>query len=172
MTTGRPVEPPRSVVTNSVVVNLGGLLQVDQRGWVPIVRDLQRANSLLYRQSTALRTRAMVPIFQEYEQRRDVAGHQANGRARAGILFDLGSDVVGGGELKAFQLRFAELRSVPATGEDLAFVPTVFDKLDRNLCDALVYRGWWLAGARLAAYHPELIDVASLVAPHIGGGSL
>ncbi|MEV8306590.1 hypothetical protein AB0P36_04315 [Streptomyces flavidovirens] len=50
-------------------------------------------------------------------------------------------------------------------GRDLALVPTVFDRLD-GLCRALVHRGWWLAGAGLAAFHPQhLPDTASLVPP-------
>jgi NTE family protein len=41
-------------------------------------------------------------------------------------------------------------------GRDLAFVPTVFDRLDRELCRLLIYRGWWLTGATIATYHPDL----------------
>ena len=151
----------------TVVLNAGGILQVDRRGWVPIVRDLQRANSLLYRQSTALRTRSIVPLFREYEAVRDNAAHQPGGRRRAGILFDLASDIADKGNVDAFRARFPEHRSWPSSGnsKDLAFVPTVFDKLERGLCDALVYRGWWLTGAGLAAYHPDLINIDRLVAP-------
>jgi NTE family protein len=39
---------------------------------------------------------------------------------------------------------------------DLAFVPTTFDRLETALCRLLVYRGWWLAGATIASYHPGL----------------
>jgi NTE family protein len=50
-------------------------------------------------------------------------------------------------------------------GRDLALVPTVFDRLDEELCRALVYRGWWLLGAALAQYHPDMLPSASLAAP-------
>jgi hypothetical protein len=48
-----------------VCLNAGGLLRPGRYGKVPIVRDLARANSLLYRQSTSLRTRAMLQSFNE-----------------------------------------------------------------------------------------------------------
>ena len=100
----------------TVVVNAGGILQVDRRGWVPIVRDLQqRANSLLYRQSTSLRTRAMVPLFREFEAARDDAAHRPFGRQRAGILFDLASHVPVKGKLESFLARFPERRSWPTS---------------------------------------------------------
>jgi len=50
---------------------------------------------------------------------------------------------------------------------DLAFVPTVFNKLDANLCRKLVYRGWWLAGAALSANRPDLIDPSRIEPPPI-----
>lgn len=50
-------------------------------------------------------------------------------------------------------------------GEDLAKVPTVFDKLDEGLCRRLVYRGWWLMGAALASYLPERLPDTAIEAP-------
>lgn len=59
---------------------------------------------------------------------------------------------------------FAEDRTYG--GDDLSLVPTVFDQFDERLCRALVYRGWWLAGAGLAAYHPHrLPDIDSFDPP-------
>jgi hypothetical protein len=61
----------------------------------------------------------------------------------------------------AFGPRFPEVRCWPRSrdSKDLAFVPTVLDKLERGLCDALVYWGWWLTGASLATCHPDLITI-------------
>ena len=50
-------------------------------------------------------------------------------------------------------------------GKDLAFVPTVFDKLDPRLCRLLIYRGWWLTGATLARYHPQLVELPEVAPP-------
>jgi NTE family protein len=89
-----------------------------------LCRDLARANSLLYRQSTTLRTRAVVERFE---------------RARAD-----GPDA-----LRRWHAAFPE---DPAfDGRHLALVPTAFDRLDRGLRRALAHRGWWLGGAALAA---------------------
>lgn len=49
--------------------------------------------------------------------------------------------------------------------KDLAFVPTVFNRLDRALCRLLVYRGWWLTGATIATYHPELAPAPNSAPP-------
>jgi NTE family protein len=92
-----------------------------------LCRDLARANSLLYRQSTTLRTRAVVERFERFE------------RARAD-----GPDA-----LRRWHGAFPE---DPAfDGRHLALVPTVFDRLDPGLRRALAHRGWWLGGAALAA---------------------
>ncbi len=47
----------------TVSMNAGGVFVTGAYGKIPLVRDLARANSLLYRQSTTLRTRAMVGRF-------------------------------------------------------------------------------------------------------------
>jgi hypothetical protein len=39
----------------------------------------------------------------------------------------------------------------------LALVKTSLDEFPRELCEQLVYRGWWLAGATLSRYHRELL---------------
>ncbi|CCK25542.1 hypothetical protein BN159_1163 [Streptomyces davaonensis JCM 4913] len=147
-----------------LVLNAGGLLRPGAYGGIPIVRDLARANSLLYRQSTALRTRLIVERF--------LSGH-AVGReeplppgARRGVLVALATDFPKSapGQLDKWRDAFPEHRT--HEGRDLALVPTVFDRLEESLCRALVYRGWWLAGAGLAAYHPHrLPDIASIKAP-------
>lgn len=146
-----------------VVLNAGGLLRAGPYGKVPLVRDLARANSLLYRQSTTLRTREMVERFERGRLARP--GPLPNG-ARRGVLFALATDFPEPppGKLAEWRERFPEHRAYK--GADLALVPTVFDKLDPVLCRALVYRGWWLAGAALATYHPDrLPSLGSINAP-------
>jgi NTE family protein len=125
-------------------------------GKAPIVRELSRANSLLYRQSRALRTRDMVRRF---KQARDIPfGQPLPEVARRGVLYALASTVEPSEEVPAtppyeeFIARFREERTYD--GKDLAFVPTVFDKLSEDLINRLVYRGWWLTGATMALYHP------------------
>jgi NTE family protein len=136
-----------------VALNAGGLLSAGMTGAVPILRDLTRANALLYRQSTALRTRAMVDQFKKAKDAGD--GPLPTG-ARRGVLVALASDVPVDSEsdaLTRWKRQFPETRTYH--GRDLALVPTVFDRLDQGLCRALVYRGWWLVGAALAKYHPS-----------------
>lgn len=137
-----------------VSLNAGGLLQAGSYGRLPVVRDLARANSLLYRQSTTLRTRAMVQKFQLGQAA--PPGPLPEG-ARRGVLTALATDFPDSdsAELRAWRSKFPEHRS--HDGADLAHVPTVFDKLDSRLCRRLVYRGWWLTGAALANYHPDLL---------------
>ncbi|MCD7442482.1 patatin-like phospholipase family protein [Streptomyces lincolnensis] len=146
-------------------LNAGGLLSPGVYGRVPVVRDLARANSLLYRQSTALRTRAVVERF---EHARDAGpdGELPRG-ARRGVLVQLSTDFPADGPdaLRRWHAAFPEHRTFE--GRHLALVPTVFDRLDPGLCRALVYRGWWLGGAALAAHHPDLLphDLTELRPP-------
>jgi NTE family protein len=148
----------------TITINAGGVLTVGSGGSLPIVGDLQRSNSLLYRQSTALRTRWMVDRFERYRAA-VAAGQEPGPDARRGVLVALASTVPSddGGAFDAFASRYHEHRDWD--GKDLAFVPTVFDRLDRRLCRALVYRGWWLTGAALCRYHAD-----GLPLPDLGSG--
>jgi len=134
-----------------LTLNAGGLLRPGSYGKVPLVRDLARANSLLYRQSTALRTRDMVNRF---DRGRSVPTQDpVPPGARRGVLVGLATDFPEPGPelLRAWRDRHPEHRTFD--GKDLSLVPTVFDKLDEKLCRALIYRGWWLMGAALAVAH-------------------
>jgi len=134
-----------------LTLNAGGLLRPGSYGKVPLVRDLARANSLLYRQSTALRTRDMVNRF---DRGRSVPTQDpVPPGARRGVLVGLATDFPEPGSelLRAWRDRHPEHRTFD--GKDLSLVPTVFDKLDEKLCRALIYRGWWLMGAALAVAH-------------------
>lgn len=136
-------------------LNAGGLLHAGGYGRVPIVKELARANSLLYRQSTTLRTREMVNQFRRAQE--TSPGEALPTGARRGVLAALATDFPDRdrGSLRDWFAAHAEHRSWD--GEDLARVPTVFDKLDERLCRRLVYRGWWLMGAALACHHPDLL---------------
>jgi NTE family protein len=156
----------RSVFT--VTMNAGGVFVTGAYGKIPLVRDLSRASSLLYRQSTALRARWMVDRFLAGSR----TGADATGAAtyaRRGVLVNLASDMGTSAAVRAWRERFPEHRTW--RGEDLAFVPTVFDKLDERLCRALVYRGWWLTGAAFAHYHGDIAPLdPSTTPPPIEGG--
>lgn len=134
-----------------VSLNAGGLLRPGGYGRIPLVRELARANSLLYRQSTALRTRLMVDAFTR--------------GTRRGVLVALASDFPPSDQVRAWRAAYPEHRS--HLGRDLSLVPTAFDKLPASLCRALVYRGWWLAGAAVAAYWPSRLPDLTLAAPEI-----
>ncbi len=135
-----------------LALNAGGLLRPGGYGKIPIMRDLMRANSLLYRQSTALRTREMV---QRFQLGRAAPAGRLPPTARRGVLVGLATDFAAEQDerLADWRAKHPEVRTYQ--GRDLSLVPTVFDRLDPELCRALVYRGWWLMGAALTAYHPE-----------------
>jgi NTE family protein len=144
-------------------MNAGGLLQPGYTGRIPVVRDLTRSNSLLYRQSTSLRTRDMVARFRRSEGL--PPDEPLPDGARRGVLVALASDFdrVGKGRIAEWLAAHPERRTY--RDRDLALVPTVFDKLDEGLCRALIHRGWWLVGAALAAYHPERLPRIDLPEP-------
>jgi NTE family protein len=147
-----------------VVLNSGGLLRPGAYGKIPLVRELARSNSLLYRQSTALRTRALVERFGRGTTVEE--GTPLPEGARRGVLTSLATTFPddGSGTLRAWRAAHPEQRD--HDGRDLALVPTVFDKLDEGLCRALVRRGWWLTGAALSLYHPHrMVDPGALTAP-------
>lgn len=134
----------------TMTLNAGGAFTLGRGGGIPIVGDLKRSQAMLYRQSTAVRTRWMVDKFER--------------KARKGVLYALATDVDRkGGAVDAFIARYPEHRTWDQ--KDLAFVPTVFDKLDERLCRLLVYRGWWLAGAHLARWQDDTYPL-----PDLGAG--
>jgi NTE family protein len=154
----------------TISINSGGIFVPGKFGGLPIIKDLQRANSMLYRQSTALRTRWMIERFEAYESANDPTSRPVG--ARRGVLFGLATTVgLSGRQVmsdrhREFVETFPERRT--HGGTDLSLMPTVFDKLEPGLVDALVYRGWWLTGALLAQCYPDLMaPVSSLVPPPI-----
>jgi NTE family protein len=138
-------------VTDALIVNLnaGGIFHTGGYRGLPLVRDLQRANALLYRQSTALRFRDMVARFQSYE-RALAEGREPPPEARRGVLFGLAS-TVDDAPREWTEGRDEDRDSVSL----LAAHKTSFDQFSRAICDKLIYRGWWLTGATLSAYHRD-----------------
>ena len=152
----------------TITLNAGGVFVTGKYGSVPLIRDLARANSLLYRQSTGLRTRWMVERFKAWES--TPAGDEPPKGARQGVLFGLATTFDSANNTRkmsdayeAFVAKYPEHRTFD--NKDLAFVPTVFDRLDSDLVDALVYRGWWLTGAALAQFHPDQFPIRDDVQP-------
>lgn len=131
-----------------VSLNAGGLFVTGRYGSIPVIRNVQLAQSMLYRQSTALRRRMMVDRFRAWEAAR-AGGEDPPEWGRRGVLFGL-----------ATTLRATEewTQANPATPvpDEVAFVSTSFDRIPPELCEKLVHAGWWLTGATLTRYHPEL----------------
>jgi NTE family protein len=134
-----------------VAVNAGGLFRTGMTGRIPLIRDLSRANALLYRQSTGLRRREMVDRFQEYERARR-AGQPPPSWGRQGVLFGLATTV------KNANPEWIQGRPHDeALRLELALLKTSFARFSRERCHQLLYRGWWLTGCNIATYHRELL---------------
>jgi NTE family protein len=133
-----------------VAVNAGGVFRTGRYGGVPIIRDLQRANGLLYRQSTALRMRTMVERFKAWEEAR-AKGEPPPPWGRLGVLFGLATTLDATEEWTDGRPEHPEWRI------ELARVPTVFSRLSADLCNRMIYRTWWLTGAVLSRYHRSLL---------------
>jgi len=134
-----------------VVANAGGVFRTGSFGGLPFVKNLQRTNSLLYRQSVVLRTRTMVERFQAWE--RAPEGEKPPW-ARRGVLFGLATTMREGDAAEWRQGRPEPSKEFLV---DLAKTETSFDQFPQHLCDRLLYRGWWLAGATLSQYHRDLL---------------
>jgi hypothetical protein len=50
----------------------------------------------------------------------------------------------------------------------LARTPTTLDLFPQQLCERLMYRGWWLTGATLSQYHRELLPAELPTRPDPG----
>lgn len=134
-----------------VVANAGGVFRAGAFKGLPFLKNLQRTNSLLYRQSVVLRTRAMVERFQAWESAPE---GQKPPWARRGVLFGLATTMPEG--------TAAEWRATrPEPSRDaviaLARTSTTLDLFPQELCERLMYRGWWLTGATLSQYQRELL---------------
>lgn len=134
-----------------VAINAGGLFRIGRFGRLPFLRNLTRANALLYRQSTGLRRRDMVERFQALERARHL-GQPVPDWGRLGVLFALAT---------TFDAPSSEWTNGRPDDEELrlklALVKTSFARFNRQLCEELLYRGWWLTGCSIATYHRNLL---------------
>lgn len=134
-----------------VAINAGGLFRTGRFGGLPFVRNLTRANALLYRQSTGLRRREMVDRFKAFERAKK-EGQAVPDWGRQGVLFGLAT---------TFDHPSSEWVDGRPDHEELrlklALVKTSFARFPRNLCHQLIYRGWWLTGCAIASYHRDLV---------------
>ena len=133
-----------------IALNAGGIFRTGPFGRLPIVRDLQRAEGLLYRQSTGLRMREMVERFRLREDA-DRRGDLPPREARWGVLFALATTLAPASTWTAPPLP-------PEERMRLAQYKTSFAAFDPQTCRNLIYQGWWLTGASIATYHPDLLS--------------
>ena len=137
-----------------IVVSAGGVLRTGMSGLIsklPIIRDLKRSSALLYRQATTLRVRTMIERFRAWEDAKR-SGRTPPDYGRQGVLFGLATT------LDQPAAAWVAKNPVPTSdGERLAEVKTTFSRLPGEICEQLVYRGWWLTGASLATFHPQVL---------------
>jgi NTE family protein len=132
-----------------VAINAGGIFRTGPIGWIPIVKDLQRSEALLYRQSTGLRMLRMVERF-KLREAADRAGTAPPAGSRWGVLFGLASSVLPGPGWPPppfppeEQLRLAQLK-------------TSFARFSLDDCRKLILQAWWLTGATISAHHANLL---------------
>ena len=132
-----------------VAVNAGGLFATGAYGGVPVIRDLKRAQGLLYRQTTALRMRSMVERFKAHEDAR-AKGEEPPPWARLGVR----------SASPRPWMRGRVARGTPgprrvARGDGAA--PDRVLELQRRTMPEGDDRTWWLTGAVLSRYHRELL---------------
>ena len=138
-----------------IAINAGGLFYVRRGyGWIPVIRDFLRINSILYRQSTALRRREMVERFRAWEHAH-THGTPQPPWARRGVLFGLTTTF---DDRHPVNPEWTDGRPERADlTQELARVKTSFARFHKDTCQELVYRGWWLTGATLATFHRETL---------------
>lgn len=139
-----------------LALNAGGLFHTGRFGGPPVVRELKRANALLYRQSTALRRRVMVERFKAWEEATE-AHRPPPDWGRQGVLFSLATEFAPAPEWLAERPEHELPSDPPNFRVELATLPTSFDRFSPEHCRQLIYRGWWLTGATIATYHPQLL---------------
>lgn len=131
-----------------VALNAGGLFKEESvHHKLPILGRIHRSAGMLYRQVSAVRSRWIV---------------ERHERGRRGILTALTTEFDSNHLDQQQYERIESWRSRvpeqdPDTRAGIAALPTTLSKLDAATAEAVIYRGWWLTGAALAVYHPELL---------------
>jgi len=138
-----------------VALNAGGLFHTDNaasRLRIPVVSNLLRANALLYRQVSSLRSRGVIEGL--------MGSSPLDAVDRSGIFVTLSTrfDRLDNDELRRVnEWRSAAEEQSEAERKVLAATSTSFGRFDESLVSGLVYRGWWLTGAAMAVYHRTVI---------------
>jgi len=131
-----------------IIANAGGSFEPSPRvARVPIVGELWRANTVLYQQVANLRSRGLFTTFNSQDP-----------DALQGCIFNLRSlqPKAGSGRFEEFSALNRIQSDVEIAG--LAIYPTDLHKVETSDAQRLMYRGWWLSGALLSAYAPDLVD--------------
>jgi len=136
-----------------IASNAQGAFYMGAFGAIPLVSAGLRAVTLVWRQTIALRTRAMVERFKVWEEAR-AAKQPPPKWARQGVLFGLGTTM--GEKAKP---DWVASRPEPSAAEIDAILRTSIGigRAERDLCVRLVQRGWWLTGATLSSYHRDVL---------------
>lgn len=134
-----------------VAMNAGGLFRLSGRSPIPVVSGLRRANAVLYRQVSALRSRWLMEQF---------TAPSDNDSDRSGVLLNLAArfddlDEQARGHLRDWKNVAPEPSTTARTW--LAATPTTFGRIERQTAESLIYLAWWTAGAVLTAHHRWLL---------------
>lgn len=149
------IEPIKNLESTCLVVlNAGGVFRVGKLGPLPIVGALARSNSVMYRQSSALRMRDFVDRYKQWER-----NDPPPSTGRQGVIFCLGTT------FKAVAPKWLINRPNDVDPSHLEGLPTSFSRFSLDDAVRLIYRGWWLTGASLATFHPSVISDLPAVPP-------
>lgn len=132
-----------------IAINAGGIFRTGAIGWIPIIRDLQRSEALLYRQSTGLRMQRMVERF-KLREAADRALTPPPPESRWGVLFGLATTVRPAPGWPAPPFPLEEQRR-------LAQLKTSFARFSLEDCRRLIQQAWWLTGATISSFHQSLL---------------
>ncbi len=148
------IQRRRDEIDNPFLISLNAGAQLTQGrrsgviGRLPVAGSLWRANAVMYRQTSAPRTRR---LFQE--------SMEPHGRRFApfNLTTDFPDDLPDDKQERLQAWRQRNEEHTAAERAALASIPTTFAKLDQADALALVQRGWWLGGAVLSVHHPDLV---------------
>ncbi len=134
-----------------VVVNAGGTFDPSPGvRRVPVVGELWRSNSVLYQQVASVRSRSLFERF-----------GSGDAASLDGCLFTVRSpypvEVPAAGREGLEVFADANPEEPDDGVEELATYPTTLEKVERATALRLIYRGWWITGALLCAYAPDLV---------------
>ena len=137
-----------------VALNAGGVFRVKQYGYVLLLRDLLRSESVLYNVETTDRMQDLLRRLIEFE---------TTGKGVRGVQFALGMSLDGSKRTTAQRAgydewcRDARPEQSPELVKHLSNLSTSLSRFSLGDARQLVYRGWWLTGASLSTFHRALL---------------